>query len=311
MIEKRDWLTRHADHWRRALLLEPRGHTDMCGAILTEPVSPGSHAGVLFMRGDGYCTMSGHGIIAVTTIVLERGLIGLPSAGGDGASVAYDTPAGVIRARAHFGARGAEGTGGTRVERVAFVNVPSFVLHGGLRVAVGQRKVLADVAFGGAFYAIVDSEAVGLPIDAAHLPELRRAGIATSRAIEAVQAIAHPVEAGLRGLTGTIFTAPPSDEHSALKNVAIFSGAEAERSPGGTGTAAVMAVVDAMGLLGSETPFVHESLVGTRFTGRIVARTTVGAYPAIVPEIEGAAWITGEHTFLIDADDPLREGFRA
>ena len=317
MLEKRDWLTRHADHWRRALLLEPRGHTDMCGAILTEPVCPGSHAGVLFMRGDGYCTMSGHGIIAVTTIVLERGLIGLPSAGGDDASVVYDTPAGVIRARAHFGAGGAGGvggtggTGGTRVERVAFVNVPSFVLHGGLRVAVGQRKVLADIAFGGAFYAIVDSEAVGLPIDAAHLPELRRAGIATSRAIEAVQTIAHPVEAGLRGLAGTIFTAPPSDEYSALKNVAIFSGAEAERSPGGTGTAAVMAVVDAMGLLGSETPFVHESLVGTRFTGRIVARTTVGEYPAIVPEIEGTAWLTGEHTFLIDADDPLREGFRA
>lgn len=307
MVEKRDWLTRHADHWRRVLLLEPRGHADMCGAILTEPASPGSHAGVLFMRGDGYCTMSGHGIIAVTTIALERGLIGLPSAGGDGASVIYDTPAGVIRARAYFRAGGAGSAG---VERVAFVNVPSFVLHGGLRVAVGQRKVLADVAFGGAFYAIVDSEAVGLPIDAAHLPELRRAGIAISRAIEAVQTIAHPVEAGLRGLAGTIFTAPPSDERSALRNVAIFTGAGAERSPGGTGTAAVMAVVDAMGLIGSDTPFVHESLIGTRFTGRIVARTTVGEYPAIVPEIEGAAWITGEHAFLIDEDDPLKEGFR-
>ena len=316
MVEKRDWLTRHADRWRRALLFEPRGHTDMCGAILTEPVSPGSHAGLLFMRGDGYCTMSGHGIIAVTTIALERGLIGLPSAGGDGASVIYDTPAGVIRARARFRAGragragGAGGAGGAGVERVAFVNVPSFVLHGGLRVAIGQRKVLADVAFGGAFYAIVDSEAVGLPIDAAHLPELRRAGIAISRAIEAVQTIAHPVEAGLRGLAGTIFTAPPSDERSALRNVAIFTDASAERSPGGTGTAAVMAVVDAMGLIGSDTPFVHEGLIGTRFTGRIVARTTVGEYPAIVPEIEGAAWITGEHTFLIDENDPLKEGFR-
>jgi proline racemase len=304
MLEKRDWLARHADHWRRAALLEPRGHADMCGAILTEPVSPGSHAGVLFMRGDGYSTMSGHGIVAVTTIALERGLIGLSSTGGDGASVIYDTPAGVIRARGHFKA------GRAGVKRVAFVNVPSFVLHGGLRVAVGQRKVLADVAFGGAFYAIVDSEAVGVPIDAAHLPELRRAGIATSRAIEAVQTIAHPVEAGLNGLAGTIFTAPPGDERSALRNVAIFTGAGAERSPGGTGTAAVMAVVDAMGLIGVDTPFVHESLIRTRFTGRIVARTTVGEYPAIVPEIEGEAWITGEHTFLIDEDDPLKHGFR-
>jgi len=310
MLEKRDWLTRHADQWRRALLLEPRGHTDMCAAILTEPVAPGSHAGLLFMRGDGYCTMSGHGIIAATTIALERGLI-VP--GGDGTSVIYDTPAGVIRARARFRAGGAAGAGRAgevRVERVAFVNVPSFVLHGGMRVAVGPRKVLADVAFGGAFYAIVDSEAVGLPIDVAHLPELRRAGVAISGAIEAVQTIAHPVETGLSGLAGTIFTAPPTDERSALRNVAIFAGAGAERSPGGTGTAAVMAVVDAMGLIGSGTPFVHESLIGTRFTGRIVGRTTVGEYPAIVPEIEGAAWITGEHTFLIDEDDPLKGGFR-
>jgi proline racemase len=307
MLQKLDWLTRHADLRRRALMLEPRGHTDMCGAILTEPVSPGSHAGVLFMRGDGFCTMSGHGIIAVTTIALERGLI-VP--GGDGASVIYDTPAGAIRARAHFRAGGAGGAGEARVERVAFVNVPSFVLHGGMRVAVGSRKVLADVAFGGAFYAIVDSEAVGLPIDAAHLPELRRAGVAIGRAIEAVQTIAHPLETDLCGLAGTIFTAPPSDDRSALRNVAIFGGAGAERSPGGTGTAAVMAVVDAMGLIESGTAFVHESLIGTRFTGRIVARTTVGEYPAIVPEIEGKAWITGEHTFLIDEDDPLKRGFR-
>ena len=154
------------------------------------------------------------------------------------------------------------GGGRPAVDRVAFVNVPSFVLHGGLSVTVGQRKVLADVAFGGAFYAIVDSEAVGLSIDAAHLPELRRAGMAITRAIEAVQTIVHPIDAGLRGLAGTIFTAPARDERSALRNVAIFSGSEAERSPGGTGTAAVMAVVDAMGLIGTETPFVHESLIG-------------------------------------------------
>jgi proline racemase len=313
MIEKGEWVARHAGRACRSVLLEPRGHTDMSGAILTEPVSPGSHAGVVFMRGDGYCTMSGHGIIAVTTIALERGLIGLFPVDGDTTTVVFDTPAGVIRARAEFraGRAGEAGAAGARrVGRVVFANVPSFVLHAGLRVPVGQRKVLADVAFGGAFYAIVDSEAVGLPIDAAHLPELRRAGIAISRAIEAVLAIKHPVDAGLEGLAGTIFTSPPGDERSALRNVAIFSDAGAERSPGGTGTAAVMAVLDAMGLIGADTPFVHESLIGTRFTGRIAARTTVGEYPAIVPEIEGAAWITGEHTFIFDDDDPLKEGFR-
>jgi proline racemase len=319
MLEKRDWLSRHADHWRRALMLEPRGHADMCGALLTEPVFPGSHAGVLFMHNDGYATMSGHGIIAVTTIALERGLI---VSGGDAAQLIFDTPAGTIRARGEIRAGGAGGTEGTeaentetipaaiKIERVAFVNVPSFVLHGGLRVVAAGRKIRVDVAFGGAFYAIVDSEAVGLPIDAAHLPELRRAGIEIGRAVEAVQTIVHPLDDGLRGIDGTIFTAPPADERSALRNVAVCAAAAADRSPSGTGTAAVMAVVDAMGLIGPETPFVHESLIGTRFTGRIAARTTVGGYPAIVPEIEGAAWITGEHAFVIDEDDPLSEGFR-
>jgi proline racemase len=323
MLDKRDWLARHADHWRRALMLEPRGHADMCGAVLTEPVFPGSHAGVLFMHNDGYATMSGHGIIAVTTIALERGLI-VP--GGDATQLIFDTPAGTIRARGEIRAGGAGGAGrageaeavnaetvreSIKVERVAFMNVPSFVLHGGLTVVAAGRKIRVDVAFGGAFYAIVDSEAVGLPIDAAHLPELRRAGMAIARAVEAAQTIVHPLDDELRGIDGTIFTAPPADDRSTLRNVAVCAAAAADRSPSGTGTAAVMAVVDAMGLIGAETPFVHESLIGTRFSGRIAARTTVGDYPAIVPEIEGAAWITGEHAFVIDEDDPLREGFRA
>ncbi|HEX3704404.1 MAG TPA: proline racemase family protein [Vicinamibacterales bacterium] len=312
MLEKREWVKRHADHLRRALMLEPRGHADMYGAILTEPVSPGSHAGVLFMHNEGYSTMCGHGIIAVTTMALERGLL-MP--GGDGATVVYDAPAGTVRARARIGA-GTPGAAGTdagatvRVESVAFVNVPSFVLHGGLTVKLAARSVRVDVAFGGAFYAIVDSEAVGLPIDAAHLPELRRVGMEIKHAVEAVRTVAHPLDPGLHGIYGTIFTGPPSDESADLRNVTIFADAEVDRSPCGTGTAAVMAVVDAMGLLGTDKPFVHESLIGTRFHGRVSSRTIVGDHEAIVPEIEGSAWITGEHTFLVDDDDPLRGGFR-
>jgi len=311
MLEKREWVRKHADHLRRALMLEPRGHADMYGAILTEPVSPGSHAGVLFMHNEGYSTMCGHGVVAVTTIALERGLV-MP--GGDGTSIVYDSPAGTIRARAKRRAGGSGGPGGSgesgRVESVAFVNVPSFVMHGGLSVKLASRQIRADVAFGGAFYAIVDSEAVGLPIDVPHLPELRRVGMEIKHAIEAAQTIVHPIEPGLRGIYGTIFTGPPSDERADLRNVTIFADAEVDRSPCGTGTAAVMAVIDAMGLLGDEKPFVHESLIGTRFTGRVASRTAVGEYPAIVPEIEGSAWITGEHTFLVDDTDPLKEGFR-
>jgi len=307
MLDKREWLKRHADHLRRALMLEPRGHADMYGALLTEPVMPGSHAGVLFMHNEGYSTMCGHGIIAVTTIALERGIL-VP--GGDGCSIVYDAPAGAIRARAKR-AGAAEGAG--RVENVAFQNVPSFVLHGGLTVKLATRHIRADVAFGGAFYAIVDSEAVGLPIDAPHLPDLRRIGMEIKVAIEREQKIVHPLEPGLRGIYGTIFTGPPESTGKGaadLRNVTIFADAEVDRSPCGTGTAAVMAVIDAMGLLADDRPFVHESLIGTTFSGRLVGRTSVGEHAAIVPEIEGSAWITGEHTFLIDEGDPLKSGFR-
>jgi proline racemase len=319
MLDKREWVKRHADHLRRALMLEPRGHADMYGAILTEPVSPAAHAGVLFMHNEGYSTMCGHGVIAVTTIALERGLL-MP--GGDGASIVYDSPAGTIRARAQIGAGGAGGASGAgaagtavggdgiRVRSVAFANVPSFVLLAGMTVKLRSRQIRADVAFGGAFYAIVDSEAVGLPIDAAHLPELRRAGMEIKLAIEATHSIAHPLEPGLTGIYGTIFTGPPSDDSADLRNVTIFADAEVDRSPCGTGTCAVMAVIDAMGLLSEDKPFVHESLIGTRFSGRVLSRSLVGEYQALVPEIEGSAWITGEHTFLVDDDDPLQEGFR-
>jgi proline racemase len=307
MIDKRAWLAGHAEPLRRAVMLEPRGHADMCGAVLTEPVAPGSHAGVLFFNNAGYTSMSGHGIIAVTTIALERGLI-MP--GGDGGTLVFDTPAGTIRATAHRAGAPHAPAVPLRVERVTFVSVPSFVLHAGLAITVGARRFRADVAYGGAFYAIVDSEAVGLPIDAAHLPELRRAGVAIMRAIEATHAIVHPTDADLLGIEGAVFTAPPSDEFAALKNVTIFPDGQAERSPGGTAVAAITAVLDAMGLVGEGLPVIHESLIGTRFTSRINGRTTVGDYQAIVSNVEGSAWITGEHTFLVADDDPLKEGFR-
>ena len=303
MTAKLAWIEKHQDHLRRALMHEPRGHADMYGGLLTEPVAPGSHAGLLFMHNDGYSTMCGHGVIAVTTIVLERGLI-VP--GGDGRSVVYDTPAGVVRATARL----AQSSERIRVADVTFLNVPSFVLHGGLPVKVGTRQIRVDVAFGGAFYAIVDSESVGVPLDLAHVPELRRGGMEIKRAVERTHAVAHPLDPSLQGIYGTIFTGPPNDSHADLRNVTVFADAQVDRSPCGTGTAAVMAVIDAMGLLADDKPFVHESVIGTLFEGTVAARTQVGAYEAIVPAIKGSAWVTGEHTFLIEDEDPLRDGFR-
>jgi len=302
MLEKREWMRRRADHLRRALMLEPRGHGDMYGALLTEPVTPGAHAGVLFMHNEGYSTMCGHGVIAVTTIAMERGLL----FDRDGVEVVLDTPAGTVYARPRL----VETGGTTRVDAVAFTNVPAFVYLPGHAVRLGTREVRVDVAFGGAFYAIVDVEAVGVPLEARRLADLRRIAMEIKAAVEAAATIAHPTEPRLTGLYGVIFTGPPTDPEAHLRNLTVFADAEVDRSPCGTGTSAVMAVLDAMGLLPTDTAFVYESLIGTLFRGRLLNRTQVGDLPAIVTEIEGSAWITGEHTFYIDDEDPLREGFR-
>jgi proline racemase len=300
MLDKRAWAMKRLDHLRRSLMLEPRGHADMYGALLTEPVAGDGHAGVLFMHNEGWSTMCGHGIIAVTTIALERGLI-VP--GGD--EIRFDTPAGRVVARATV----VEGRDGPRVESVSFVNVPSFVFEAGLPVTVGGRTMPVDVAFGGAFYAIVDAEAAGIPVLPARLPELRALGMRIAREVERLRQVVHPDDVGLSGIYGTIFTGPAQGGEAHLRNVTVFAEAEVDRSPCGTGTAAVMAVLSEIGLLVDEAPFVHESIVGTTFTGRVVGRLRVGEREAIVPSIEGSAWITGEHAFLIDGDDPLRAGF--
>jgi len=306
MLEKRAWAMKRLDHLRKAIILEPRGHLDMYGALLTEPVSKNANAGVLFMHNEGWSTMCGHGIIAVTTIAIERNLIWPGGAKGEVAQIGYDTPAGVVQARAHLAHHGDS----VRVESVSFRNVPSFVFEPSLLVPVAGRKIPVDIAFGGAFYAIVDAEAAGVPIDAAHLPELRKLGMTIAREVEKLRRVVHPNDPGLEGIYGTIFTAPAQLSDAHLRNVTIFADAEVDRSPCGTGTAAVMAVLNDMGLLLDDVPFIHESIVGTTFRGRVIDRVQVGERHAIVPEIEGSAWITGEHTFLIDGDDPFKAGFR-
>lgn len=308
MLDKRTWARTHLDHLRRALMLEPRGHADMYGAVLTEPVTPGAHAGVLFMHNEGWSTMCGHGVIAVATIAVERGLMwDAASTPGAPIELVLDVPAGPVRTRAQV----TTADGRTRVDAVSFLNVPSFVLVPGVPVTIGSRTFTADVSFGGAFYAIVDAEAAGLAVDAAHLPELKRVGMAIAREVERLVKVVHPTEPGLAGIYGTIFTAPPQASGAHLRNVTIFADAEVDRSPCGSGTAAVMAVLDEMGVLGAGgEAFVHESVIGTTFTGLVSGRTRVGDLAAIVPEITGSAWITGEHTFLVDAEDPLRAGFR-
>lgn len=301
MLAKQEWVREHCDWLRRALLHEPRGHADMAGAMLTEPCDPEAVAGVLFMHNQGYSPMCGHGVIAVGTIALERRLIAVS---GNPPVLTLDTPAGLVRARPRL-----TGPDETRVASVGVEHVPSFVLFPAVPVWLDDRTVPVDVAFGGAFYAIVDSEAAGLPLRRDAVGRLREAGMRIARAVEAAVQVVHPLERELGGIHGTIFTGLAEHPEAALRNATVFANAQVDRSPSGTGTAAVMAVLDAMGFLPPGQTFVHESLLGTLFTGRVRRREQVGERDAIVPEVEGAAWITGEHTFLVDDRDPLREGF--
>jgi len=290
--------------YRRALVLEPRGHVDMTAAMFTEPSSVQANSGMVFMDAAGYPSMSVHGVIAATTIALERRLALIRPASDADDRLVFDTPAGTVQARARI-----ETHAGLRsVDSVAVTNVPAFVHAPAVGVTVGRRELRVDVAFGGTFYAIVDSEATGVPLDSTRLPDLRRLGAEITRSLNTTHRPVHPLDSSIAGVAGVVFTGPASDPEAHLRNVTVRGAGSVDRSPGGTGTSAVMAVLDAMGLLPDGQPFVHESLSGSLFRGRPLQRTVVGDVPALITEIEGSAWVTGEHAFFLDDDDPLRDG---
>jgi proline racemase len=304
-LQQREWCLKHIDAYRRAVVLEPRGHADMTAALLTEPFSVQANTGIVFMDAAGYPSMSGHGVIAVATIAIERRLaLARPAASDAEECLVFDTPAGTVHARARIETR----AGLRSVDSVAVTNVPAFVHAPAVPVTVGRRELRVDIAFGGAFYAIVDTEATGVPLDSPRLPDLRRLGAEITASLNATHRPVHPSETSIAGVAGVIFTGPATDPEAHLRNITVRGAGSIDRSPGGTGTAAVMAVLDAMGLLPDGQPFVHESLSGALFRGRPLHRTIVGDVPALITEVEGSAWITGEHTFFLDDDDPLREG---
>ncbi len=299
MLARRRYAREHLDHLRTALMWEPRGHADMYGAILTPPVTPGADLGVLFMHNEGYSTMCGHGIIALVTVVLETGL--LPG-GSPETTLRIDTPAGLVVATAKMR--------GTRVERVRFRNVPAFVLALDETVDVpGVGPVRYDLAFGGAFYAFVHASEVGLECRAAHVGALIQTGTRITRAVGAARPVNHPLDDELGFLYGTIFVGPPDDPAAHSRHVCIFADGEVDRSPTGTGVSARLAIHHARGELAPGQPIVIESVIGTTFSGRIADTTTVGPYAAVVPEVEGRAFLTGRHEFLVDPRDPLARGF--
>ena len=303
MLAKRRHAREHTDHVRRLLMLEPRGHADMYGAVPTEPVTPDGHVGVLFMHNEGWSTMCGHGIVALVKVGLEEGLFA-----SDSGTVRIDTPAGRVTAYAELE--------GDTVERVRFENVPSFVLHRDAALEVdGLGTLRVDLAFGGAFYVYVDAHDVELAIAPETCRRAIELGTAVKRAAAEQLELRHPggPENGddsgdLVFLYGTIFVEPGSGAaHS--RNVCVFADGEVDRSPTGTGVSGRAAIHHARGELALGEWITIESLIGTSFDVRAARETTVGPLAAVVPEVAGRAWVTGRHRFTADPSDPLLGGF--
>jgi proline racemase len=302
ILERRRYMLEHLDYIRRALMWEPRGHYNMYGCMVTEPVTPEADFGVLFMHNEGYSTMCGHGIIALVTALLETGAF---PAKGQHTPVNLDTPAGLVRATAHLDNNG-------HVERVSFLNVPSFLYARDVELELpNYGKVLVDVAFGGAFYAFIPAKQVGLKVTPENTAQLVTAAEAITKAVNDTIAIKHPIEADLSFVYGTILTDAPETPVHHSRNVCVFANAEVDRSPTGTGVSARLALHHAKGEIEDEELITVESILGptSTFGGRVVERTKVGLYEAIVPEISGTAFITGRHEFIVDPRDTLGRGF--
>ena len=297
VLEKRRYAREHLDHLRTALMWEPRGHADMYGALIIEPERPDSHLGVLFLHNEGYSTMCGHGIIGLTTVVLETGMLPI-----DTAELRIDAPAGLVKASAK--------RDHGRVLEVSFLNVPSFVYALDKEVDVpGIGRVRYDVAFGGAFYAFCRAEDLGVGLKPEDFRRLIDVGMRLKKAVMESLPIRHPFAADLGFLYGTIIVGPPENPNHHSRNVCVFADGEVDRSPTGTGVSARAALHFARGEIGQDEPCIVESLVGTCFTGRVKETLGFGPYPAVIPQVSGSAWITGKNEWIIHPDDPLRRGF--
>jgi proline racemase len=299
ILERRRFLKNNLDYLRTALVWEPRGHADMYGAIITEPVHAGSDVGVIFLHNEGYSTMCGHGVIALVTVLLETGMV---KKDGDRPTIKLDTPAGMVTATAR--------REGDKIKEVSFQNVPSFVYLSNQTVDVPMLgKIRYDVAFGGAFYAFVDAEEIHAGLDRNDFRQLIDLGIGIKKSVMESTPIKHPFEDDLSFLYGTIFVGKPHSPEHHSRNVCIFADGEVDRSPTGTGVSARAAIHYFKNELSINESFTVESIIGTCFTGKVLETKTYGGYEAVVPEVTGSASIVGMSEWLLDPQDPLKDGF--
>jgi trans-L-3-hydroxyproline dehydratase len=293
VLEKRRYFREHYDHLRTGLMWEPRGHADMYGAVLTP--SADADFDVFFLHNEGYSTMCGHAIIALTKLAVETGMV-------DKNEVTINAPAGKIHATATV----AYG----QVIETSFCNVPSFLYLRDQHVEVkGIGDVRFDVAYGGAFYAFVDAKDLGLELTVENINRLIAYGRLIKHQVMSQFPIEHPFEDDLSFLYGTIFTGPPLNRADHSRNVCIFAEGELDRSATGTGVSARAALHHARGELHMDERVTIESILGSTMSVRIVKKTMFGPYDAVIPEVGGTASIIGRNEFYFDPEDPFRSGF--
>ena len=292
MAEKKNVLREKLDYVRTALIQEPRGYRDMFGAILVPPVSEEADLGVVFIGCGRYYNMCGHGSIGIAVVALKMGWIEPVE---PVTYVTLDTPAGLVEARVAV----KEG----RIGKGTIRNVPCFLHTPDFEVEVPEvGKVRLDIAFGGNFFALVDAGPLGMEIQPEYAEEFLRKGLAIREAVNRKTKIVHPVLRHITGLEEVMF-------YAGRRNVVILGEGSVDRSPCGTGTCARMAALYAKGELGLHQEFPHESIIGTRFFGRLVEEVQVGDFRAVVPEVEGEAYITGINQWVMEPEDPLKDGF--
>jgi proline racemase len=299
MADKRATLQRDFDHLRRALVLEPRGHDAIVLAYLLPPCAEGAHLGVVFANDAGYLGMCGHGAIGVATVAVAMGMV---AAVEPVTEIRLDTPAGVVTCKVAV-------QGGKPVS-VTITNVPSFLFRQRVVVPVhGFGKVAADIAYGGNWFAFVEADQLGLTVEKAALPVLMQAATAVREALVREGVRGHHPERDADEVVDHVKLFEPIDGvEPGSRALTLCPGAAYDRSPCGTGTSAKLAVLHGKGEIEAGQWFRSESVLKTAFRARVVGETKVGPFAAIVPEIEGSAWITGFPAFVIDPSDPCRFG---
>ena len=304
MAEKLAYAEEHLPWVPGFLLLEPRGHKDMFGAILTPPCSPDADVGVLFMDNQGYEPMCGHAVIGTATTVLETGMFEMTE---PETLVTLDTPSGLVQAYAQV----KDG----RVAAVSFENVPAFVYRSDVALQVPEAGDLTvDVVFGGLFFVFVDARQLETELTPANATRLADLGMRILATANEQVPVRHPDLPHINKIIDLRFYVEPGSEGADSRNVVILGDHMVDRSPCGTGTSAETALRHARGELEVGESFVTESIIGTRFKGQVVAEAQVGSgsetFPAVIPRITGSAYVTGFHRFVLDAEDPFPQGFR-